>query len=97
MGLSLCRVEGFLGYFWWPKWAAVEGERELRKEFWETFWDGITISARVPELRQKAKLTKDIGFVVESLEKCSCVEDVDQYQLVRLEGVLRLSSGEIEK
>lgn len=98
MGYSFSRVEGFLGYFSWPTWAAFEGERELRKDFWDAFWTGVqNIPTFHSDLTQKVKVAKDIGFVIDSLERCSCGEDVDPYQLVRLEGVLSLSSGETDR
>jgi hypothetical protein len=95
MGFSLSRVEGFLGYISWPTWAAVEGERQLRQEFWRAYWDGVNISENDLHLRQKVKTTKDIGFVVETLKGCSRSDDVNPYQLLRLEGILMLSSDEM--
>jgi hypothetical protein len=92
MGLSLSRVEGFLGYISWLTWAAVEGERLLRQEFWRAYWDGVIIGENDLQLRQKVKTVKDIGFVVDTVRGCSCSDDVNPYQLLKLEGILMLSS-----
>jgi hypothetical protein len=89
---SLSRVEGFLGYISWPTWAAVEGERLLRQEFWRAYWDGVIIGENDLQLRQKVKTVKDIGFVVDTVRGCSCSDDVNPYQLLKLEGILMLSS-----
>jgi hypothetical protein len=92
LGFSLSRVEPFLGRLSWPNYVVIEGERELRELFWCTFWGVVSIPA---DLRPKAKAAKDIGFVVDCLRNCSSVDDTTPYQLIRLEDILRLSSGEV--
>jgi hypothetical protein len=66
---------------------AIEGEGDLRELFWCTFWGVVSIPA---DLRQKAKAAKDIGFVCATVLS---VDDTTPYEVIRLEGILRLSSG----